>query len=52
MKLTVQNLSVTLDNDAILQEVSLQVEDGEFISLLGTSGCGKTTLLKTISGIL
>ncbi len=52
MKLTVQNLSVTLDNDAILQGVSLQVEDGEFISLLGTSGCGKTTLLKTISGIL
>lgn len=52
MKLTIQNLSVSLDNDAILHDVSLDVEDREFISLLGTSGCGKTTLLKTISGIL
>ena len=52
MKLSIQNLSVKLDNDAILHEVSLTVEDGEFISLLGASGCGKTTLLKTISGIL
>lgn len=52
MKLTIQNLSVSLDNDAILHDVSLRVEDREFISLLGASGCGKTTLLKTISGIL
>jgi putative spermidine/putrescine transport system ATP-binding protein len=32
--------------------VSLHVKDGEFISLLGESGCGKTTLLKSIAGLL
>jgi NitT/TauT family transport system ATP-binding protein len=35
-----------------LEDVSLKVEEGEFISFLGPSGCGKTTLLSIISGLL
>ncbi|GAE34228.1 ABC transporter ATP-binding protein [Halalkalibacter akibai] len=35
-----------------LDNISLTVEDGEFISILGPSGCGKTTLLSIISGLL
>lgn len=34
-----------------LKEVSLQVQDGEFVSFLGPSGCGKTTLLNAIDGL-
>ncbi|MGH9094393.1 MAG: ABC transporter ATP-binding protein [Acidimicrobiales bacterium] len=34
-----------------LQHVSLRVRPGEFISLVGTSGCGKTTLLRIIDGL-
>ena len=36
----------------ILEDMSLQVEEGEFISILGPSGCGKTTLLSIIAGLL
>lgn len=36
----------------VLQGVSLSVAAGEFIALLGSSGCGKTTMLRTISGFL
>ncbi len=35
-----------------IEEVSLTVEEGEFVSFLGPSGCGKTTLLSIIAGLL
>lgn len=52
MKLDIQQLNVSLQKHRILSNVSLTVQDGEFLSLLGASGCGKSTLLKTIAGIL
>ena len=36
----------------ILNRVSLTVKSGELISLLGASGCGKSTMLKSIAGLL
>ena len=35
----------------VIPEISLQVEDGEFVALVGPSGCGKSTLLRMIAGL-
>lgn len=52
MELELKNISVNLSNKKILKSINLKVENGEFISLLGASGCGKSTMLKTIAGII
>ncbi|CAG9622432.1 ABC transporter ATP-binding protein [Sutcliffiella rhizosphaerae] len=36
----------------VLEDITINVEEGEFISFLGPSGCGKTTLLSIIAGLL
>ena len=35
-----------------LTEVSLRIEQGEFVAVTGPSGCGKSTLLMTINGLI
>lgn len=39
------------DNIVPVKDISLEVEDGEFLTLLGPSGCGKSTLLRLIAGL-
>src|SRR4051794_1813410 len=34
-----------------LDEVSIALEDGQFVSVVGASGCGKTTLLRLVAGL-
>ena len=34
----------------VVKDLNLQVEEGEFFTLLGSSGCGKTTTLRMIAG--
>ena len=50
--LDVKNLRCSYNGKAILDNLSLQVDDNEIMCLLGASGCGKTTLLKAIAGLL
>ncbi|WP_296441690.1 ATP-binding cassette domain-containing protein, partial [Rhizobium sp. 60-20] len=44
------NISKSFGVQSVVEEFTVQIEKGEFISFLGPSGCGKTTVLRMIAG--
>lgn len=54
--LNIDHVSITFPTDNgplnVLNDVNLRVEQGEFISLIGHSGCGKSTVLNIVAGLL
>lgn len=50
--LHVQNLKAGYGKREIVHGVSFDVNDGEFVCILGANGCGKTTTLKTVLGLI
>lgn len=52
MKLKLQNISMSFSDKKILSQITMNIEEGEFVTILGPSGCGKSTILNILSGIL
>ncbi|MDR4127147.1 ABC transporter ATP-binding protein [Yanghanlia caeni] len=50
-KIHVDKVSQRFGQTEVLRDVNLQIKEGEFIALVGMSGCGKTTLLNLIAGL-
>lgn len=50
--LELKNIKKTFGNKLVLSGISLQIENGEIVSMLGVSGSGKTTLLNIILGLI
>jgi multiple sugar transport system ATP-binding protein len=51
MGIRFQHVSKTFGDVAVVDDLSLEIEDGEFVVLLGPSGCGKTTTLRMLAGL-
>jgi len=47
----IENLSIALSGNTILKDISLSINDGEYVSIIGPNGAGKTTLIKCLAGI-
>lgn len=50
--LKLSNITVGYGNSTVLNAIDLDIAKGEFVALLGASGCGKTSLLRTIAGFM
>ena len=51
MNIIIENLSFTYGSKQVIDNINLTVKSGEAVGIIGTSGGGKSTLLKLISGL-
>lgn len=51
-KLTTKNITVFYDGSKVIDDISIELRQGEIVSILGVSGVGKTTLFNVISGLV
>ena len=46
-----EHVTKSFGTQTVLNDFSLSIEEGEILTVIGRSGCGKTTMLKTINGL-
>src|SRR4029434_5252111 len=51
MSIQLSNLTKSFGHATVVDDLSLEIDDGEFVVLLGPSGCGKTTTLRMLAGL-
>jgi multiple sugar transport system ATP-binding protein len=49
---SIRNVTIRFGGQPVLDDISLDIAEGEFVVLLGPSGCGKSTLLNAVAGLI
>ena len=52
MKLSIENLKLSFDDQLILNDLSFGIQEQEFVTILGPSGCEKSTILNILAGLI
>lgn len=54
MKIAIEfkNIKKTYNDKVVIKGLNLSIEKGEFVTIIGSSGCGKTTVLKMVNGLI
>lgn len=47
-----RNIKKAYGENVVIEDLNLKIEQGEFVSIVGSSGCGKTTTLKMVNGLI
>lgn len=51
MRLSLKNVTKKFNNNVVVKDFSAEIDSGELVTLLGSSGSGKSTILNMLSGI-
>jgi NitT/TauT family transport system ATP-binding protein len=50
-EICIKNLCFSYENEAVLHNLNMQIDSGDFVCVLGESGCGKSTFLRLLAGL-
>jgi sulfonate transport system ATP-binding protein len=51
MQLTLEGIHKSFGNKTVLEGIDLEIQPGEFVAIVGRSGCGKSTMLRLVAGL-
>lgn len=51
IEIKINNLTKSFGNDVVLNDFNLKIDSGEFVAIVGRSGCGKSTFLRLVGGL-